>query len=1022
MPDTLVTEMFDSGLVTARDASLLQAGELQQSDDCIYRRNDPSIQSVGGRTEYNSTQVGSGTLAIKGGAHLTFDSGKTDQLVVHAGNALYKSDFSTVTGTFSKLTGPGQVTDAVANGTSTITSATNGFVDMVVGALIFGTQVPVGARVLTVAVGGGSITMTANALGSGTFTLTALIGIAISGPNVGTETLDYVQWGSIYYTMITGTRPVRLHWTQRAAVSSAELAPVFTGRSSGLDPVTSFGRGTTAGDASGPDVVAGAWNTDLGTGTYWFMVVEAVAVGEPDEVEGSYLVGISANDPKSTLQVPSASITNVATQAIRITFPTVINNGANGKNYATHWIVYMSDKTLNTSTFPSLATFKRAAVVPISSTSTTIGVASTQYGPFFAGSQAAGPNGQPQWGNPSGFLNTGDMAFATSGFPTAATNNAEQSIGTFGLGSVSGTVRGIRIRVHCEAWTRYLPVGDDFICTGRGDFYVQIISGTKRSPVFFGTVVGQYLQVVQFGNSTDAMGVTWSAPGDFANGVFTVLIGKSPTTEKQFMKVRRVDVTVFTGNEIISGGRPFPTVTYRSQIGTTVVDPAALPPPNATTGDVFMGQLVLNDPADESMIRYSLPGFPEYFPRPYFMRLDSKKRDRVKFIRRVGQILVVGLQSSMKRINYLPTELDVNPRAEVAHEDLASDHGTVGPMAGCLFDPDEGGVMLAYVSTKGLHATDGIATRFLNTDLDWENTIAPAAISTCVLRNYSKQNWLVLFYSPAGTSHGKNTRAMIFSYDPKRIKADGTLPAIGPFKVSGRCAIEAHLSGISYLLTGHEALAKVYVEDNGLTLPASYTVANSAGTEEAITLVPTIKTRRFFPGGLNRQGRVERVYVHSSIVGATSTVANAVVTAESATVTSLGLFGSVLPGMYVSGDGLKPGTIVLTASANSLTLSQTAHTSGAAVTLTFSTGTLCVTSGGQDIGVAAATSESVYIPLHVGGLVVVHPSAMKQALELTFTRVLKPDLTTVSLSPQMKLNYFAYLLADAGQESNRATF
>jgi hypothetical protein len=490
------------------------------------------------------------------------------------------------------------------------------------------------------------------------------------------------------------------------------------------------------------------------------------------------------------------------------------------------------------------------------------------------------------------------------------------------------------------------------------------------------------------------------------------------------MKVDAIEVAVFTGNEIITNGQSFPVVTYRSQVGTTVVDPAALPAPNATTGDLFQGSVVLNDPADEGIIRYSLPGWPEYFPKPYFLKLDAnKKRDRVRLVRRVGQILVVGLQSTMKRVNYLPTELDVDPRGGLAHEDLATDHGCVGPMAACTFDPDSGGPTLAYISAKGIHATDGVTARFINTDLDWDNTVDVNNLSTCILRNYSRENWLVLFYAPAGTSHGKNTRALIFSYDPKRIKEDGMLPAIGPFKVSARCAIEANLSGRTYLLTGHESLGKVYVEDNGVSLPGSYTVADSGGSEAAITLVPTIKTRRFYPGDLHRQAREERIYVQHTATGATFTVTPTVVTVDSTTVTSVALFGSVTAGMYVTGDGIKPGTIVtVVGSTSSITLSQTAHTTGASVTLTFSTGTLAISTGGQDIGVAPAVDETVYVPLHVRGVVVAHPSAMHQSLQLTFTRVLLPSGSTVNLSPRMKLGYFAYLMADAGQETNRASY
>src|SRR5688572_19730938 len=99
---TSVTEFFNGGLVTARHPALLNPGELQRTDDCVYREKSTAIHRAPGRTVYNSTPLSAGT---KGLAYLSFDQ-NTDQLIAWpAGNGttsyLYKSAFTGITGSFA---------------------------------------------------------------------------------------------------------------------------------------------------------------------------------------------------------------------------------------------------------------------------------------------------------------------------------------------------------------------------------------------------------------------------------------------------------------------------------------------------------------------------------------------------------------------------------------------------------------------------------------------------------------------------------------------------------------------------------------------------------------------------------------------------------------------------------------------------------------------------------------------------------------------------------------------------------
>ncbi len=81
----LLQEFFDGGLVTARDPSLLRPGELQQTDNLIYRPASPSPEQAPGHL-LMSNAAGSD---INGMVHCAFDNGLS-LLLIQAGN-LYKS-------------------------------------------------------------------------------------------------------------------------------------------------------------------------------------------------------------------------------------------------------------------------------------------------------------------------------------------------------------------------------------------------------------------------------------------------------------------------------------------------------------------------------------------------------------------------------------------------------------------------------------------------------------------------------------------------------------------------------------------------------------------------------------------------------------------------------------------------------------------------------------------------------------------------------------------------------------------
>jgi len=90
---------FDGGLVTSRDPSDLQPGELVQASGVYYKPGDPNrIHILPTRGVFNSSAIGSG--AIKGLGICQFDAGGTDLLVALFGTAYYYATPG-ATGSFS---------------------------------------------------------------------------------------------------------------------------------------------------------------------------------------------------------------------------------------------------------------------------------------------------------------------------------------------------------------------------------------------------------------------------------------------------------------------------------------------------------------------------------------------------------------------------------------------------------------------------------------------------------------------------------------------------------------------------------------------------------------------------------------------------------------------------------------------------------------------------------------------------------------------------------------------------------
>jgi hypothetical protein len=96
------TEILDGGLVNARDPALLSDGELQRTNDAIYRPNSPGLWSSPGRTLYGTVQ---GSTPVKGLAYIRFDGTATNLqtkfVVGYTGTRYDLTEFIAKSGTFA---------------------------------------------------------------------------------------------------------------------------------------------------------------------------------------------------------------------------------------------------------------------------------------------------------------------------------------------------------------------------------------------------------------------------------------------------------------------------------------------------------------------------------------------------------------------------------------------------------------------------------------------------------------------------------------------------------------------------------------------------------------------------------------------------------------------------------------------------------------------------------------------------------------------------------------------------------
>jgi hypothetical protein len=555
--------------------------------------------------------------------------------------------------------------------------------------------------------------------------------------NTGTQ-LEAVQYRNRYFFFNGVTIPVA-----SAGVASANSNTVayLSATSVGVTPSTRVHGLLPVNAAPATSTAASNFSQSV-TGYYEYWTTEVAKITQDGAEQVLESTFEAQTGPATYFAASTAAIAPV------INLPTLRNP------LTTHWRVYRSPKK-------EAQTDKKFPVgfLISSDISTATAGFTDSYNTASASSIPASANaaGAFSFGTSATSMFADDGVYGTLVNPFATTFPIAEGLYAFNFGGFSGTVAGIVVELQA------------FISNGSAPAPITVTLGANRqSDGSFGNLFsGQHLGLFGgLGHTVAKSGLitATSAPGTtltlgsatdrwfggdavglsdthFGPNFMVVITNSKPLTT---LSVDYVKVTVYYGGST-TGVVPFPTVVYTfgdisAQVGKNG------PPPSASTGDMFEGCLVTNDTSDPGVVRYSYPDAPEYFPSTYYIPFETRDNDAVQCIKVVNQKCVVGLNSSLWRINYLPSERDASFDRGKAVEAISNSFGIVNPMCACVYSPGGGQQFLAFVSNKGIHATDGHSFKTLTDDIEWRNHISLTSTSTPIALVNDPENYVLRFY------------------------------------------------------------------------------------------------------------------------------------------------------------------------------------------------------------------------------------------------------------------------------------
>ena len=679
--------------------------------------------------------------------------------------------------------------------------------------------------------------------------------------------LEAVQYQNRYFLMngglgtLSGGNNIAVY----QSATSVGQAPVF--RPAGMLPVVAAPNVTTA---------SGAFS-QTATGFYEYWTTETCHFtqdGATAVIESAF----NSNNGVSTVLVASTAVVPT------IQMPSTVNNSA------THWRIYRSPmkSTGGQTEFPIGFMIAELSTASVSAMDTTaVGSASS----FASAWNTSAPyadftNMSAITSADNSIVTQAQMGGGPLGKPVA--QSKALAVYGFNLSGVTGTVNGIMVELKASKSTTIgSPPVPITVTIGRrtstGDFPPNPIPtipqyNVSKSGSVTATAMGQ---VIQLGSSTDRWFPNYGpiaglnggfVETDFTDGLFMVEVSMStaPTTVLTTLYVDYIKLYVYYQGSNVSTV-VYPTVVY-TYGDTTISVSKDFPPPSSNTGDVYQDQLVVNDMNNRSLVRYSFPGKPESFPPTYYLDIQTPNNDAVQCIRVVNNRLVVGMDNSTWRLNYLPSEMDASFDRGDAVGPISRSYGIVNPMCATTFTIDGAtyfgqNEQLAFISNKGLCTTDGYNFMVRTKNQDWRQFISLTTTSYPIaLVNNPEERCLRFYYR--NDSNGNETYLCLHvSYD------SGDIDSHGNFKVSGPVHVRNYDAGSGNFADVYSACAvprstgntAIYIGYGGTAAGQTAAGAGAVYFEKATSLpsqdaTAQYTTRRIYKAGMSGEWMLGELY------------------------------------------------------------------------------------------------------------------------------------------------------------------
>jgi hypothetical protein len=583
-----------------------------------------------------------------------------------------------------------------------------------------------------------------------------------------------------------------------------------TSRAHGMQPVTAA-PGSSVVTSGGTNIFA-----VLGVGWFDYWTTEVYKVGDED-VESTF--------------TGTPAIVNVTTSdsIVTISRPEVLNDSA------THWRIYRSNRKVNQADNTGFPLGFKIGELPIATKSFQDGGA-TALTDKLPTTTSVPSNSAGTWSSLPNILTDDTL---TADWDSNSGAYGRLLLGGFAITGIAEPIMEIKVKIKAKAnFANQSQISAKLSWDGGTTF----TSATATTPLLSTSLAVYTLTLGTWGR-------TWRA-SEFADGTFFVHLTMIPIDNGDLVNVDYVKVDVVHGGTTLSTATPFPAIFITAGPAKASVGANGLPP-NADTGDIFQGSLVTNNVAHPTEVAWTIPGTIDYSPVVYRLSIDTKNKDSVKCIRTLSNVCMIGSESQVHRLNFLPLQDDPEFNTGRAVELVDPDEGMVGPLAACLFTYGGREPRMFYVGRNYLRMSNGYSADNATDDIFWGDMLSLGEITRCRAVNIVLYSEILVYYSDNSGAR----KVLRLNYHPMHLK-NGKLKVVGVTNYSAKSAADGVTSDGSRVLYTGRTDGFIYSENQG------YTDASGSGIN------PLVRTRDISQGE-GKSWEVDQLGItHANNIGA----------------------------------------------------------------------------------------------------------------------------------------------------------